>query len=383
MPNSKLENSAQSNLYSHRTKAVPSGSDRTATVSLVGTRPLEDTPAEGFPCIYYECNASLEITFISANAIELINLTCSRVIGTKAFSHDKVFPEDTDSVAEGLRILQAKGSTTVLHRILDDAGLPKWVANRLQRIEPASTCESYRGCILPIQPDQFTRGIERSAISRFVHKIGNHFQLLTLLVNPLRKFLPESKEVEILEQTVEKAVELTRAFSDYTQGTACFVEFNLSEILNGIVDTRKPLFAEKGIKFDVRINESASRVTVKGDPFLLDTAISSILQNALEATESAGSVVFSAKLENCAGGGFPALSLIIEDTGCGIQEENLSKIAEPFFTSKRNRDGLGLSMASRFIELHGGILSVDSQEGKGTKVEISLPVESSLQPLER
>jgi hypothetical protein len=381
--NSKLEISIRpEKLYCLESKTYPAELSQTATMTVTGKQFVEKPFGEGFPCILYECNAALEITFVTPNVTELINLEASSLLGTRAFSHNRVFREDADSVLAGLRDLSSSGATSFVHRVTDETGLPKWVAHSLHKVAAVAS-ESYRGCIIPIDSEQFSRSIERSVISRFVHKIGNHFQLLMLLVNPLRKLLPDSKEVEVFDQTVEKAVELTRAFSDYTQGAACFVEFDLGEMLNGIIDTRKASFAEKGVNFDVRMSESASRVIIRGDPFLLDTAINSILQNALEATERAGNVVFRAKLEKCRDGNSSALNLIVEDSGSGIQKEHLSKIAEPFFTSKKNRDGLGLSMASRFIEIHGGAISIESQEGKGTKVEIALPIVNSAQGLDR
>jgi signal transduction histidine kinase len=70
------------------------------------------------------------------------------------------------------------------------------------------------------------------------------------------------------------------------------------------------------------------------------------------------------------------VTISIVDSGCGIDESNIANVLLPFFTSKKNHDGLGLSMASRFIEIHGGILRIRSKEGKGTSVEMRLPVET-------
>jgi signal transduction histidine kinase len=64
------------------------------------------------------------------------------------------------------------------------------------------------------------------------------------------------------------------------------------------------------------------------------------------------------------------------DSGCGIEENALTNVLVPFFTSKKNHEGLGLSMASRFIEIHGGILRIMSAKGKGTEVAIVLPTEA-------
>jgi len=67
------------------------------------------------------------------------------------------------------------------------------------------------------------------------------------------------------------------------------------------------------------------------------------------------------------------------DSGCGIPENSLENVLTPFFTLKKDHEGLGLSMAARFIELHGGMLRITSTEGKGTKVEITLPTVHSAQ----
>ena len=334
------------------------------------------------PCVLYECDFSLEISYVSPNASELINIESTRLIGTRAFWEERIFREDFALLSERLNDLETAGSTSFIHRIIDDSGLPVWIAHSLQRV-PSEANEIIRGCVIPLRGEKRVRDLDDSIISRFIHKIGNHFQLLNLVLNPLRKVLPESRETEVLQQTVEKAIELTRSFSDYSQGPTWLSEIDLCEVLNGAISTRKASFVEKGIGFHVAIDDSVQGVTIKGDPFLLESAIGSILQNALEATENGGQVVFSAKLEKCDSNNSSVVKLRMGDTGCGIQQKELSRIAMPFFTSKKNHDGLGLSMASRFIELHGGVLRVDSEEGRGTEVNITLPTVVARRLLDR
>ena len=66
----------------------------------------------------------------------------------------------------------------------------------------------------------------------------------------------------------------------------------------------------------------------------------------------------------------------IEDTGMGIRKENLEKVFEPFFTTKRNLEGtgLGLAITKNLIDMHKGFLTVNSTEGKGTRIKITLKV---------
>ena len=71
----------------------------------------------------------------------------------------------------------------------------------------------------------------------------------------------------------------------------------------------------------------------------------------------------------------------IEDSGPGMSAEELSRIFDPFYTTKRKGTGLGLAIAYRIIEKHRGTLSVRSQPGSGTlfRIELPLPTEEGLE----
>jgi len=67
------------------------------------------------------------------------------------------------------------------------------------------------------------------------------------------------------------------------------------------------------------------------------------------------------------------IRIIIADTGTGISEENLSKIFEPYFSTKKNGTGLGLTVLFKIVKEHRGEVSVKSREGEGTVFTIALP----------
>ncbi|RKX29897.1 MAG: hypothetical protein DRP46_06470, partial [Candidatus Zixiibacteriota bacterium] len=68
--------------------------------------------------------------------------------------------------------------------------------------------------------------------------------------------------------------------------------------------------------------------------------------------------------------------ILIEDNGSGIDEEHLEKLFSPFYSSKDNGIGLGLSIAWKIIKAHGGDVNAESHLGKGTKFSIVLPAKT-------
>lgn len=90
--------------------------------------------------------------------------------------------------------------------------------------------------------------------------------------------------------------------------------------------------------------------------------------NALEAMPGGGTLTVRGRE------GERGLVVIeFEDTGSGIAAEDLPRVGQPFFTTKRGGTGLGLAIAQRIVERHGGTLAVESQSGRGTIVRVSLP----------
>ena len=338
--------------------------------------PREDSEAfESLPCVLYECNAAFEFTYVSENISELFGLKSNELIGNRLLSDQRIPVEDLVLLSNRLGELEHLNKrTSLMHRILTSRGLPFWVAHSLWKASLNDTIV-VRGCIVPMDYNDRLHSSEQAVISRFIHKLGNHFQLLNLVVNALKRTIPESRETLMLQETVEKAIELTRGFSDYNQAPTCLSRVELMDILQATAMTRGSSFEKKGIAFGSQIHASVNGAVIQADPYLLELAIGHVLQNALEATEAGGQVTLQARVK-CSGDGSSAATISVKDSGCGIDEHTLANVVVPFFSSKKNHDGLGLSMAGRFIEIHGGILRVTSAQGKGTEVEIVLPVEA-------
>jgi signal transduction histidine kinase len=110
-----------------------------------------------------------------------------------------------------------------------------------------------------------------------------------------------------------------------------------------------------------------------------------VVLNAIQAMPHGGSLRVSTTFQPETGAPHEPPSLggvievVISDTGPGIEEEALTKIFDPYFTTKKLGIGLGLAITKKIVEEHGGQIHVKSRLHEGTMVTISLPVESRVE----
>jgi two-component system phosphate regulon sensor histidine kinase PhoR len=149
-------------------------------------------------------------------------------------------------------------------------------------------------------------------------------------------------------------------------------EVNLKELLDEIIGDVWVL--AKRIKFDVK---APADVKVTGDRDLLKQMLLNIVDNAIKFTPTNGTIRLILSKDN----GWAVLE--ITDTGRGIPKEQLPHVMEAFYkadTSRRaSNEGarLGLAIVKQIAELHGCNVEIESHEGIGTSVKVSLPIEGS------
>ena len=105
------------------------------------------------------------------------------------------------------------------------------------------------------------------------------------------------------------------------------------------------------------------------DRSLVGRALTNMIENALHAMPRGGSLQIGGRLSDDG----RAIRLEIRDTGVGMDRASLDRIFEPYFSTKAVGTGLGLTIAKRNIEIHGGTIAVDSSPGRGTTVQVEIP----------
>jgi signal transduction histidine kinase len=114
--------------------------------------------------------------------------------------------------------------------------------------------------------------------------------------------------------------------------------------------------------------------TLQLDPTLLHQALLNIVVNALQAMPGGGQLTVGTACHRNPSGQGEVVEVAFSDTGPGIPSDHVSRIFQPFFTTKAEGTGLGLAIASRIVEQHGGRLMVESEWGKGATFRILLPI---------
>ncbi|WP_176215588.1 ATP-binding protein [Sporomusa malonica] len=137
--------------------------------------------------------------------------------------------------------------------------------------------------------------------------------------------------------------------------------------LNQIIEAMAPLiYAEsenRGIFVSLSLKNALPIVNLDGKEIV--QLISNLTRNALEAMEQGGTFEIST-LDHCG-----VIELCIRDNGCGISDEHLDKIFDPFYTTKDQATGLGLAVCKSIVDRHGGDIRIESNLGRGTTVIVS------------
>jgi two-component system NtrC family sensor kinase len=213
------------------------------------------------------------------------------------------------------------------------------------------------------------------------HEINNPLTGVLTFTHLLlrRKDLPEEvrKDLETVAQATDRVRKIIKGLLDFSRQTALYPEpLNLHNLVRSTVALVENQALVKGILLKFEPGENIPPVTA--DTSQIQSVLLNILLNALDATDPGGSVAITSRLQSSPEkAGQRGVDLVVTDTGCGIPPENITKLFDPFFSTKEvgQGTGLGLSVSYGIVERHGGAIRVKSEVGKGSTFTIWLPLE--------
>lgn len=153
-----------------------------------------------------------------------------------------------------------------------------------------------------------------------------------------------------------------------------FQSINVEEVIDSILTLMNTELSQSNIKVTKLYGRDIPQIIADGEQ--LKQVFMNIVLNAIQAMPEGGDLRIATSLgqEAVVRDTVEFVTIRFEDTGCGISQENLDDLFNPFFTTKNGGTGLGLSISRRIIEEHKGHIRVESKEGKGTIFTIGLPL---------
>lgn len=227
----------------------------------------------------------------------------------------------------------------------------EFVANVSHELKtPITTIKSYTETIMDGVLD------DREMSTRFLGVINNECDRMTRIVRDL----------------------LQLSSMDYQETNWELTEVCLKDLLE-LIDLKMQISA-RGKNQALQVQVEPDLPCLTGNRDALEQVVLNVVSNAIKYTQDGGTIAVSAVQEN------HDLVVRVTDNGSGIPKEDLDRIFERFYRVNKARSramggtGLGLSIAKQIVELHGGTITIDSEYGKGTKVEIrfALPVSQDL-----
>ena len=144
-----------------------------------------------------------------------------------------------------------------------------------------------------------------------------------------------------------------------------FQEINLLSLIEEVLHLKERELSGK--KINVRLDAGKNDSKIDGDTEQIKQVFFNIIGNSIDAINAESDIRIIFSTEN----NFVVVQII--DHGAGIEKENISKVFEPYFTTKKTGNGIGMMIVHRTMRNHGGEVGIDSKHGAGTIVTLKFP----------
>jgi signal transduction histidine kinase/ligand-binding sensor domain-containing protein/DNA-binding response OmpR family regulator len=227
---------------------------------------------------------------------------------------------------------------------------------------------------------------------KFFTNVSHEFRTpLTLILAPLEKLLgakpdpAQQQQFLMIQKNARRLLHMVNQLLDFKKMGVEEMQLSLTEgNVVAFVEETVQSFLELSDKKEISLTfqSGVDSLYVAFDHDKLEKVLLNLLSNAFKFTPAQGriEVVLQCQEQKSLAEGFKMLEIQVRDTGIGIAKENQTRIFERFFRDAvpegmmNQGSGIGLALASEFVHLHGGFLSVESAPGQGSCFTVSLPV---------
>lgn len=209
------------------------------------------------------------------------------------------------------------------------------------------------------------------------HSIRNPLTSVKMRLFSLNRALRLTREQEedfqVITREIGQVDIIVQNFLEFSRPPRLAMQL---ESPSSVVDRVLQLLSHRLRSYEVAVELRRERPlpSLTCDPEQLKEAFVNFMENACKAMDGGGRIVITERVVGeTDGAGLVEISFA--DTGCGISDEDLDQVFQPFFTTREDGTGLGLPISQRIIENHGGWIDVDSTVGEGTTFVVFLPMD--------
>jgi len=267
---------------------------------------------------------------------------------------------------EEIKLLQVFASQASI--AIENSGLCNRLSQQVKELEEANNALAQNTKRM-ITFEKFS--VIGQITSRVAHQLRNPMTVIGGFAKSLLKKVNQDDPIHgplrIIAGQVERMERILSRFLDFTPKPR--MELKESDLNLTIEQSLKMVeseLAQAGIALFRDLNKDFSSLLI--DARQLQIALVNIFRNSIQAMSPEGEL----RVTTCSEGYQARIE--IKDTGTGIPEKDLNDIFDPFYTTREDADGLGLTIASEIIRNHGGQISATSDQGKGTSIFINLPM---------
>lgn len=208
------------------------------------------------------------------------------------------------------------------------------------------------------------------------HELGNPLNSLTIHLQLMERQLSKieatpaterlGNSLDVCRSEVERLDGIIKNFLEAIRPQdPDFQVLDLSLVLEEVLEVVGSELNDRGIDVEVEVLSEAP--IVRADRNQMKQVFFNLIKNAMEAMQPGGSLKIVSRSDE------EKIYLRFGDSGSGIKQSDLSRVFQPYHTTKKGGSGLGLMIVQRIIRGHGGQVGIDSQEGVGTVVTLELP----------
>lgn len=207
----------------------------------------------------------------------------------------------------------------------------------------------------------------------FAHEIRNPIAAAKSLVQQMGEDPTSNENVEYAKVALDELARVERSVSHLLK-YAKETDYNFENV--GLASVLDQALTEMRAKLEsTHVNVSRNYIggpTVRADADKLRQVFTNVIDNAIDAMQSnTGERRLEFGIRSLHPG---TATVVIRDNGCGIAEDKLAKIFNPFYTTKNNGTGLGMGIAKKVMDAHSGRIEVQSQSGSGTEFRLTIPL---------